>query len=1360
MPLVKYHLSHYHKIAMAGFVHLHVHSDYSLTDAAVSVKSLADRAEELGMSHLALTDHGNMFGIMEFISACQNRKKPINPIVGCEVYVSSGSHTERNEKNKRYHLILLASNREGYFNLVKLCSIAYTEGFYHKPRVDDELLEKYHGGLIALSACVSGEIPRLIRSGKIDEAEQKAVYYSKLFGKDEKGNPNFYLEIQDHGIPAEVLKSSYSQRDINREIAAISSRTGIPLAATNDVHYLNRDDFIAHDVLLCIGTAKFRSDEKRTKKYYGDQFYFKSADEMTALFPDYPGAIANTVLIAERCNADIPKITTHDLPAYLPECELPEGFTSRDEYLRHLAQEGLAKRYAKEKEAGGIPWRQIQERCEYELDVIIKMGFTSYFLIVADFIDWARKNNIPVGPGRGSGAGSIVAYTQYITNIDPIKYDLLFERFLNPERVSMPDFDIDFANEGRDEVIKYVTEKYGEKKVAQIITFGTMGAKAVIKDVARTLSISIDESERIAKLIPFQPGITLEEAISEEPRLKEIEKDPRYTELFSLARKLEGLNRHSSLHASGVVIGKADLQDIVPLFKDTKTGAIATQYDMNHMEKCGLIKMDFLGLKTLDVIKQTEELIRRRGGKYSNFNAENVPENDKQTFKMLGEGQSFEVFQFESDGMRDVLKRTKPGKIEDLIALNALYRPGPMANIPRFIDSKNGTKEISYPDPSLEDILKETYGVIVYQEQVMQVAQIVAGFTLGHADELRRAMGKKIMEKMIKEKEQFITGAKERGYSEKKADNIFELLIPFAGYGFNKSHAAAYSVLAYRTAYLKANFPAEFMAANLTNEIHSGNKDKLSECINETRKMGIAIDPPDVNRSEKLFTIVEGRIVFGLLGIKGIGEAPADEIVRCRLLTASPNAGSQKDSEERPGYRDFMDFLDKVNIKLVGKAVIEKLIQTGAFDCFKIKRENLLGNLEKVIEFSQRRKEDLLSGQTDLFGDTAEKSDAGFTFEDFPEISRNDKLKTEMQLIGFYLSGHPMDNYRQLWERSDKIYLKELTQDGSVETGIKILVGIVKNIKPINSKSGKMAYVTIADYNGEMEMTFFPRLWEGVGNRVRLDEIAIIKGKIDYQKDRDKYSFIAEEWIDISNAETVIADEEEARRKMEAFRNVWLYMADLKSGGYEKAKRGNYTIVGQLINIRENEDVYGKNYAFGTLHDFEGDIELVFFSKVWEESRNNLGRGEFVALKGSIDPENDQRQDRKPSFKVSSVADIAALSRAANRKAKAGEEPAVPPTSRNQKEKPDDTPVNAKDANPPPEIHIRLDNNIMGNKDDLLSLRKYLSDNTGLCPVFIHVGEKIIRADSGLSMEAPEEDLGILETFPLVEQVWILPPRG
>ncbi|MCL1959589.1 MAG: DNA polymerase III subunit alpha [Spirochaetes bacterium] len=1320
---------------MTEFVHLHVHSDYSLADAAVSVNSLVNRAGEMGMTHLALTDHGNMFGAMEFIESCEKCEKPVTPIIGCEVYISPGLCSEKKgteNENKYYHFVLLVKSREGYFNLVKLCSLAYTEGFYYRPRIDEELLSKYHGGLIALSACASGEIPRLIMAGKTDEAEKKAICYRDLFGKDGDA-PNFYLEIQEHGIPAGELKgSNMSQKEINAVIAGISRRTGIPLVATNDVHYLEQDDYIAHDILLCIGTGKVRTEEKR-KKYYGNQFYFKSGDEMASVFKEYPEAVANTVKIAQRCNADIPKITVKELPNYLPEYEIPAGFESPDKYLRHLAEEGLAKRYAKEREAGGEKWEEIQKRADYELDTIINMGFTGYFLIVWDFIHYANEHNIPVGPGRGSGAGSIVAYALRITNINPLKYNLLFERFLNPERISMPDFDIDFANEGREDVIRYVTEKYGKERVGQIITFGTLGAKAVIKDVARVLGITIPESEMLTKLIPRDPKITLETAINDEPKLQAYEADPRYTELFKHARKLEGLNRHSSIHAAGIVIGKTDLIDFVPLYqeredsKSGKGGSIATQYSMNYLEPCGLVKMDFLGLKTLDVIKNSQELIRRQGGKYSDFNIEDIPENDKKTFKMLGEGKSFEVFQFESDGMQNILKQTKPASIEDLTALNAMYRPGPMQFIQRFVEAKNGRQAITYPDPSLEKVLKETYGVIVYQEQVMEVARIIAGYSMGQADILRRAMGKKKKEIIDEEKVPFLEGAVKQGFSAQKAGAIYDMLVPFAGYGFNKSHAAAYSILAYQTAYLKANFPLEFIAACLTNEIHSADKDRLSECITEARRMGIEVNPPCVNNSDKVFTVVNGRIAYGFLGIKGLGEASAQEIVNGR-----------KDGR----YKSFLDFLDRVDIKAVGKKVIELLVQTGAFDSLGITRETLAGNLERAVEFALKKKEDRLKGQTSLFEDSDEPEFGEYKFEEFPAKSREERLNLEKQLMGFYFSGHPMDEYREIWQQAVNINL------GQVETykiGNCVLVGIIKNVKTImTAKGSKMAFAVLADYNGEIEVTFFSGTWQRYENEIENDKVVILKGKIDYQKDKDKYTFIADSIVRKNDVDKVIKEVKEIEDKFNVHKNTWLYMADLKSSFINNAKKGSYTIIGYLKSLRTIKDKNDNDMAFGTLQDFEGEIDIVFFSKIYGENRHLLKIDEIVALKGSIDPDNE-RNPEKVSFKVSSIADFAQLSRSAVRREAAGE-------------KPPQAVFTEPAAVQPEEIHIRLDSDAAAVDKNLYSLRDFLAENTGSCLTFIHIpvqgGEKTIRAFSGIDISGNASVIDELKNNKCVANVW------
>ncbi len=1056
---------------MLEFAHLHVHTDFSLLDGASSIPNLVSKAKALGMKHLAITDHGNMFGVLKFFKECKAQE--INPVIGSEFYAAPGSRFDKSgsEKgNKYHHLVLLATSELGYRNLMKLSSYSYTEGFYYKPRIDEELFEKYHQDLICLSACLAGEIPSLILANKIDEAEARARRYREIFGEG-----NYYLELQDHGIP--------EQKTVNKALIEMSKRTGIPLVATNDIHYADSDDFVAQDILLCIGTNRKR-DEAGRMRFENDQFYMKSAEEMAAVFPGCPEAILNSVRIAERCAVKIP------LPGpLLPEFVIPEGFKDTAEYLTHLTYEGLKKRYGEITEA-------IKKRADYELDVIIKMDFTGYFLIVADFINWAKEHDIPVGPGRGSGAGSIVAYAMRITDIEPLKYNLLFERFLNPDRVSMPDFDVDFCFERRGEVIDYVTEKYGEDRVGQIITFGTLKAKAVIKDTARALDIPYEEANMIAKLVPEDPKMNLKKAFEEEPRLAELAADAKYAELFSIAKKLENKNRHTSFHAAGIVIGKTELNNYVPLFKDPKTGGVATQFTMDQIEDCGLVKMDFLGLKTLTLIKNTQDLIRKRGGEFAAFDADAVSEEDEATYKMLGEGKSAGVFQFESQGMQNILKQAKPNKIEDLIALNALYRPGPMAYIPQFVESKWGRQEIEYPDPCLEGILKETYGVIVYQEQVMQVAQIIGGYSLGQADLLRRAMGKKKVEVMVKEKAKFIEGAKGKGFKEADADRIFEILVPFAGYGFNKSHAAAYSVVAYRTAYLKANFPAEFMAANLTNEITS--TDKLPEYIDEARKMGIPIDPPDVNRSEKYFTVVDGRIVYGLMGIKGVGANAVDEIVSKRT--------------EGGAFADFMDFLDRVDLRAVSKKVTELLVQTGAFDAFGKNRATLAANIEKAYEYAQNKKDDKKFGQSSLFEDTGEKEYPDYEFEELPDWDQAEKLRIEKELIGFYFSGHPMDKYRMAWERSSTLDLahpERATADKEY-----VIIGQLKSTRPYQTKKGKwMGFGSLADFNGEIDLVFFPESWEKNRDRLTVDSVLALKGKVD--NGREKPSFLVDSLADI-----------------------------------------------------------------------------------------------------------------------------------------------------------------------------------------------------------------------------------------------------
>lgn len=1056
---------------MQDFVHLHVHTDYSLLDGASPIRKLITRAKEINQKALAITDHGNMFGVLRFYDEC--RKEGIKPIIGSEFYVAPGHRSEKSA-TKYFHLVLLARNAEGWRNLIQLSSRSFTEGMYYKPRIDEELLRAHSAGLICLSACLQGQLPVLLLEGKHREAGEFIRTYRDIFGPD-----NFYIELQDHGIK--------KQQEVAPLLIEAARRYGIPLVVTNDSHYARETDAVAQDILLCTGTKAKRNDPTRMR-FEGSAFYLKSAAEMARLFPDYPEAIANTVRIAERCNLEIVRPGP-----LLPEYAIPPEFESRDAYLEHLVFAGLANRYSE-------ITTEIRERAEFELSVIIKMDFVGYFLIVWDFIDWAKRHGIPVGPGRGSGAGSIVAYALRITDIDPLRYKLLFERFLNPERVSMPDFDIDFCYERRQEVIDYVREKYGDDRVGQIITFGTLKPKAAIKDVARVMEIPLSDVSMITKLIPNNPKLHLIDAfevnskIQGSGQLAPLKDDPRFAELFEIASALEGANRNTSLHAAGIVIGKTALTDYVPMYKDSKTGKIATQFTMDLIENCGLVKMDFLGLKTLTLITHTEQIIRKHGGELAEFSIEKISDTDPATYRMLGEGKSAAIFQFESPGMQNVLKRAKPDKIEDLIALNALYRPGPMAYIDQFIESKFDPSKIKYPDPCLKDILEETYGVIVYQEQVMQVAQRIAGYSLGQADLLRRAMGKKKEEVMKKEKVGFIEGAVKNGFTAEDADRIFEILVPFAGYGFNKSHAAAYSVLAYQTAYLKANFPAEFIAANLTNEISS--TDKLPEYIAEGRKMGLAIDPPDINRSDIRFTVVDGRIVYGLLGIKGLGEQASQMIV------------DERDSNGP--YKSFMELLDRIDLHTVNKRALEVLVQTGCFDRLGQSRSTLVHNMERAIEYAAGKKDGSKFGQASLFESSGEQEFTEFVFEQLEEWPQKELLRIEKDLIGFYISGHPMDSYRKAFERGSTFDIRRI--DKAQPERLYTLVGMIQSVRPYQTKSGKwMAFGVFEDFNGTIDLTFFPNIWDKARTVLLPDTVWGLTGKID--NTRDKPSFLVESWI-------------------------------------------------------------------------------------------------------------------------------------------------------------------------------------------------------------------------------------------------------
>ncbi len=1064
---------------MSNFVHLHNHSDFSLLDGAASIPRYIEKAKSCGMTSLAITDHGNMFGAITFYNAC--RQNGINPIIGCEFYVAPGDRKDKSfhpNEETYYHLILLAMSDKGYHNLMELNSIAWKEGYYYKPRIDKECLSRHSEDLICLSACIAGEVPRMIlgskrqdgmgRAPSVEKAKEVALWYKNLFGD------RYYLELQDHGIPDE--------KKSNEELVKIAKELDIPLVCTNDIHYIEKDDWNAHDTLLCIGTGKKKHDKDRLR-YKEGEFYFRTQQEMEALFSWCPEALENTGKIAERCKLEI------KFPGpVLPKCTIPEPYKSDAEYLTALAYEGLPVRYPNATEEEML---KLKERLQYELDIIIKMDFPAYFLIVRDYIHWAKTHDVPVGPGRGSGAGSLVAYSTTITDVDPIKYNLLFERFLNPERVSLPDFDIDFCFEGRDKVINYVTEHYGHDSVGQITTFGTLKPKAVIKDVARVLDIPFEESNKICALVPDEipdkKKWHLTDALEYEPKLKEIrDRGGVYEELFDTAIKLEGLSRHTSLHAAGVVIGREPLDHYVPLCADPKTGALASQYTMLQIEDCGLVKMDFLGLKTLTLIKHTVELIHK---KEPNFDISRISDTDKKTFDMLCSGDSSLVFQFESAGMQDILKQAKPGNIEELVALNALYRPGPMKFIPQYINAKWGREPIHYPDPSLKDLLEPTYGVIVYQEQVMKVAQIIAGYTLGEADILRRIMGKKKVEALAKELVKFKAGAVKNGYTEEHAEEIFHILEPFAGYGFNKSHAVAYSVVAYQTAYLKANHLAEFLAANLTNEMN--NPDKFKEYLNLAPKYNLEIVPPNINRSDKFFNVDKGDIIYGLAGIKNVGAGVVDIIVEER--------------EKNGPYKSFMDFLDRQGENTLNSRLVESLIKAGAFDELEADRATLLANLDDALKFDKANKATSAFGQMSLFGSDDDTKLEDFKMRKADPLPKTEVLKMEKEMLGFYISGHPLDQYQKEISECVRVNLAEsdtITTDKQVQ-----LVAMVLNQRVVitKEKKAKMGIYTLQTKEGEVDAVAFPKVFELIQGKIEDDGIYGFIGT--FKKKDEKLSF-------------------------------------------------------------------------------------------------------------------------------------------------------------------------------------------------------------------------------------------------------------
>ncbi|MDF2633849.1 MAG: polymerase alpha subunit [Pelosinus sp.] len=1042
------------------FVHLHVHTEYSLLDGASRIGSLVQRAKELDMPAIAITDHGSMYGIVDFYK--QAKKQGIKPIIGCEVYVAPRSRKERNmvEGEAYYHLVLLAETDEGYRNLIELVSRANTEGFYYKPRVDKELLRMYSKGLICLSACIAGEIPAWLLKGNINAAETLLQEYLDIFGKD-----NFFLELQDHGIP--------EQKKVNQLLIEMSHKFDVGLVATNDLHYINKKDAECHDVLLCIQMGKTVDDTARMK-FFSDEFYLKSFNEMAQLFGEYPEALANTCRIAERCN-----VTLDFGNLYLPEFPVPEGLTAND-YLEQLCREKLVERYSE-------VTPEINARLEFELGVIVKMDYSGYFLIVWDFINYARKQDIPVGPGRGSAAGSIVSYLLGITNIDPIAYGLLFERFLNPERVTMPDIDIDFCYVNRGKVIEYVSARYGADRVAQIITFGTMAAKGAIRDVGRALNIPYGEVDRIAKMVPNELGITLRRAleISSEFRAA-YENEAMVGKLLDLAMAVEGLPRHASTHAAGLVISKEPLTHYVPL-QNSAEGFLTTQYDKDKVEELGLLKMDLLGLRTLTVIGDTIKLVQKSRG--IKIDIDNIPFDDPKVGAMLTNGDTAGVFQLESSGITTLVKDLKPECFADLIPLVALYRPGPLGSgmVEDFINGRHGKKTVTYVHPLLEPILCDTFGVILYQEQVMQIASVMAGFTLGQADLLRRAMGKKKHDVLDAQRENFLQGASERGIDRKMAGEIFDLMAHFADYGFNKSHSAAYALVAYQTAYLKANFPQEFMAALLSSVM--GTNEKIGSYIETCRQMGIAVLPPDINASQSSFSVDGDGIRFGLAAVKNVGESAIHNMV------ASRDANGK--------FESLVDLCTKVDMRLINKRVLESLIKCGAFDSLGAKRSQLLAVLERAVDMAAVRQRDKVSGQIGLFCEETLNDADEISLPDIPEIPKDQLLVLEKEITGFYVTGHPLDAYRD--KMNSFTPLSELV-NGEYGDGKAVKVaGLIISAKRITTRNGgMMCFVALEDFAEQIEIVVFPKTFEKFNKFLLPDTPVRVSGRLSMSEDKAK----------------------------------------------------------------------------------------------------------------------------------------------------------------------------------------------------------------------------------------------------------------
>ena len=1136
-----------------NFTHLHVHTEYSLLDGSNKINEYVSRVKELGMKSAAITDHGVMFGCIDFYKAA--KAAGIKPILGCEVYVAPGSRFDKEkgkEEDRYYHLVLLAETQEGYQNLIKIVSYGFVDGFYYKPRVDMELLEQYHEGIIALSACLAGEVARNLARGFYEEGKEAALRYEKIFGKG-----NFFLELQDHGIP--------EQRQVNHELIRMSRETGIELVATNDVHYTYSSDAEAHDILLCVQTGKLLKDENRMR-YEGGQYYVKSEEEMRRLFPYAPEAIENTGKIADRCNVEIEFGVTK-----LPKFDVPDGYTAW-EYLNKLCFEGLDKRYTDNKE-------ELKKRLNYELGVIKDMGYVDYFLIVWDFIRYAREQGIMVGPGRGSAAGSLVSYTLGITKLDPIKYDLLFERFLNPERVSMPDIDVDFCFERRQEVIDYVVEKYGKDQVVQIVTFGTMAARGVIKDVGRVMDVPYVQCDTIAKMIPQELNITIDKAMKANPELKKIyETDETVRKLIDMSRRLEGLPRHTSMHAAGVVISQKPVMEYVPLSRGSD-GSLVTQFTMTTLEELGLLKMDFLGLRTLTVIQNAEKLVRRDKG--IELDMDKIDYEDKKVYGMLGAGKTEGVFQLESTGMKNFMKELKPGNLEDIIAGLSLYRPGPMDFIPQYIKGKNNPDEIHYDCPELEPILKATYGCIVYQEQVMQIVRSLGGYTLGRSDLVRRAMSKKKASVMEKERQNFVYGNEEegvpgcihRGISEKTANKIYDDMIDFAKYAFNKSHAAAYAVVSYQTAFLKYYYPVEYMAALMTSVIH--NPSKVAEYILSSRKMQIEILPPDINFGESEFSADHGAIRYGLSAIKSLGAPMIRAIVEER--------------NENGKYQSLRDFIERMSGRELNKRAIENLIKAGALDQVAGNRRQKLMVYAEIVDAVNQEKKNAMTGQMSLFDLISDEEKEAYEIQmpKVEEYSKEELLSFEKEVLGVYISGHPLEEYEERWRKNITARTVDFQIDEELGTSkagdgeIAVIGGIITNKTVKYTRNNKvMAFLTIEDLVGTVEVVVFPNDYEKNVQKMEEDSKVFIRGKV--QGDADKasklicekiYSFDdvpKELWVQFETKEDYLTEENEFLKLLSGSRGtdrVIIYVRTPKSIKYlgiEKSVKINETLLGKL----------------------------------------------------------------------------------------------------------------------------------------------------------------------------------------------------